>query len=177
MEFQAGLVHLGDRGLVGWDRVTGCLDLHPIIRGVIWRGVDNEVKLGIYSVLEAYFKKVLETSGVKESEIKTLTDLEPAIERFHALVGLRRYDEAYEVFQQFLDSPLYYRLAAGRLRYEILLNLLPATHGETKRVRHSIDHALILFALAKGAMYVGQVEDAIEHFQEASASSVGATRE
>ena len=37
--FDAGLTDLHDRGLVGWDRERRTYHLHPMVRGVVWRGL------------------------------------------------------------------------------------------------------------------------------------------
>ena len=51
--FDAGLTDLQDRGLVGWDRETQTYDLHPVVRGVVWRGVPEAVKQRVYEALQA----------------------------------------------------------------------------------------------------------------------------
>jgi hypothetical protein len=70
-------------------------------------------------------------SPVAEAAITTLEDIEPAIELFHALIGLGRYDGAYHLFRHRLDDGLYYQLGAGRLRNELLEHLLPQGPGES----------------------------------------------
>ena len=39
-ELDSALTALEDRGLLGWDREANRYDLHPIVRGVIWSGLD-----------------------------------------------------------------------------------------------------------------------------------------
>jgi hypothetical protein len=39
-----------------------------------------------------------------------LADLAPAIERYHTLVGLERYDDALEFFRERLEHATLYRL-------------------------------------------------------------------
>src|SRR4029450_10692650 len=97
-------------------------DLHPVVRGVVWRGLPEAVKQSVYEAIRVYCDAV---PPVGEAGITPLEDLEPAIELFHALIGLGRYDDAYQLFRTRLDDALYYRLAAGRLRYELLAQLLP----------------------------------------------------
>jgi hypothetical protein len=38
----AGLTELEDRGLLGWDRRANRYDMHPIVRGVTWSGLDAD---------------------------------------------------------------------------------------------------------------------------------------
>ncbi len=40
-ELDAALSELEDRGLLGWDRRANRYDLHPIVRGVAWNGLDG----------------------------------------------------------------------------------------------------------------------------------------
>ena len=40
LELDAALNVLEDRGLLGWDRRANRYDLHPIVRGVAWNGLD-----------------------------------------------------------------------------------------------------------------------------------------
>jgi hypothetical protein len=40
----AALTELEDRGLLGWDRRANRYDMHPIVRGVVWGGLDDEAR-------------------------------------------------------------------------------------------------------------------------------------
>jgi tetratricopeptide (TPR) repeat protein len=118
----------------------------------------------MYEALRVYCDAV---PPVAEAAITTLEDLEPAIELFHALIGLGRYDDAYQLFRHRLDDALYYRLGAGRLRNELLEHLLPQGPGETCRLSSGLHQALVLHMRAKGAMFLGHHMDAIRLFHEA----------
>src|SRR6266516_114542 len=50
------LADLEDRGLLGWDRRANRYDLHPIVRGVTWAGLDKQAKQGIYETLNMHFE-------------------------------------------------------------------------------------------------------------------------
>jgi transcriptional regulator with XRE-family HTH domain/tetratricopeptide (TPR) repeat protein len=162
--FDAGLTDLHDRGLLGWDRETRTYDVHPVVRGVVWRGLHETVKKSVYEALRVYCEAV---PPVEDAAITTLEDLEPAIELFHALIGLGRFDDAYQLFRHRLDDALYYRLGAGRLRNELLANLLPQKPGDAPRVSQRLHQALVLRMLANGVMFVGQLDDAVRLFHEA----------
>jgi tetratricopeptide (TPR) repeat protein len=162
--FDAALTDLHDRGLVGWDRGARTYELHPVVRGVVWRGLSEVVKRSVFEALRVYCDAV---PPVAEAAITTLEDLEPAIELFHALIGLGRYDDAYQLFRHRLDDALYYRLGAGRLRYELLEPLLPQGPGEASRLSSGLHQALVLHMRAKGAMFLGNLTDAVRLFQEA----------
>ena len=51
----ATLSNLEDRGLLGWDRRANRYDLHPLVRGVTWNGVDEHARQGIYEALNVHF--------------------------------------------------------------------------------------------------------------------------
>jgi tetratricopeptide (TPR) repeat protein/transcriptional regulator with XRE-family HTH domain len=162
--FDAGLTDLHDRGLLGWHRETRTYDLHPVVRGVVWRGLPEVVKQRVYEALRVYCEAV---PPVTEAAITTVEDLEPAIELFHALIGLGRNDDAYHLFRTRLDEALYYRLGAARLRNELLTHLLPQGPSHAARVSQRLHQALVLRMLANGVMCVGQLTDAVRLFQEA----------
>ena len=57
--------------------------------------------------------------------VESLDDLTPAIERYHTLVGLGRYDDAYRLFRDRLSDATLYRLAAHRERIAWFERLFP----------------------------------------------------
>ncbi len=50
------LTELEDRGLLGWDRRANRYDLHPIVRGVAWNGLDAAARQGVYAGLHDHFE-------------------------------------------------------------------------------------------------------------------------
>ncbi len=77
-ELDAALAELEDRGLVGWDKRANRYDLHPIVRGVVWSGLDREGKERVYSRLYDHFEAI---PMIEEwEEVNSLEDLTPAIE-------------------------------------------------------------------------------------------------
>jgi hypothetical protein len=71
-DLDATLTVLEDRGLLGWDRRANRYDLHPIIRGVVWTGLDTNTRTALYSTLRRHFEFMPE---VTEERIMTLDDL------------------------------------------------------------------------------------------------------
>ena len=57
-ELDAALTELEDRGLLGWDRRANRYDLHPIVRGVAWNGLDPTAQQGVYAGLRGYFESL-----------------------------------------------------------------------------------------------------------------------
>jgi hypothetical protein len=118
------LTELEDRGLIGWDREANRYDAHPIVRGVVWQLADSEDRRAVYTALEAHFEPM---ATPKWREVETLADLTPAIERYHTLVGLGRYDDAFALFSDQLSNATFWRLAAHQERIAWLERLFP--HG------------------------------------------------
>jgi hypothetical protein len=152
------LEELEGRGLIGWDRRANRYDLHPIVRGVTWSLLSGETREGIHYTLAAHFQAIPATP---RSEIKRIEDLAPAVELFNSLVGLRRYDEAFEVFLERLDAPLMFLVCRLRERNELLAMLfadgaeaLPALKGPDRQV-------FAASSLAAGQDLVGSPEAAL----------------
>ncbi len=90
-DLDAALTELEDRGLIGWDREANRYDAHPIVRGVVWQLTDAKDQRAVYTALEAHFEPM---AVPDEEAVEALADLSPAIERYHTLLGLGRYDDA-----------------------------------------------------------------------------------
>ena len=124
------LSELEDRGLIGWDRTANRYDAHPIVRGVVWKlsGIENQ--RAVYNALEAHFEPMV----TPESQtVETVAELAPAIERYYALVGLGRYEDAFVLFRDKLSDATLYRLAAHRERIAWLERLFPQGGLPTRR--------------------------------------------
>jgi hypothetical protein len=118
------LTALGDRGLLGWDQRPGVnrYDLHPIVRGVVWSGLDRKSRTEVYSSLHEHFAAI---PGDELARVDTIDDLAPAIELYYVLIGLERYLDAYSFFLDRLLRPLQDRLNASRQIVEMLELLIP----------------------------------------------------
>jgi hypothetical protein len=121
-ELDLALTELEDRGLIGWDRETNRYDAHPIVRGVVWQRTDSGDQRAVYTALEAHLEPMVTPEW---DQIETLADLTPAIERYHTLVGLKRYEDAFALFCDRLDDATLYRLAAHQERIAWLERLFP----------------------------------------------------
>ena len=86
------MTELEDRGLLGWDRRANRYDLHPIVRGVAWNGLDPAAQQGVYAGLHGYFESLPKIDDWQK--VESLEDLTPAIELYNTLIGLGRYDDA-----------------------------------------------------------------------------------
>src|SRR5207248_1761632 len=122
-ELDEVLTELEDRGLVGWDKRANRYDLHPLVRGVVWSGLNEDARRGVYTSLHAHFEAVPKIDDWHE--VNNLEDLTPAIELYNTLIGLGRYDAAARFFAERLSEATLYRLSASRQRVELLELLFP----------------------------------------------------
>jgi len=141
----AALKELEDRGLLGWDRRANRYDLHPIVRGVVWSGLPDEARNGVFTSLQVHFDSV---SKVDEDKVNSLEDLTPAIELYNTLIGLGRYDDAFAVFRHRIDVATHFRLGASRQRAELLEALFSDGLEQLPRLSQPAQQAYTLNALA-----------------------------
>jgi tetratricopeptide (TPR) repeat protein len=147
------LTELEDRGLVGWDRQANRYDLHPIVRAVVWSGVDDRSREGLYRLLQTYFEAA---PIMKWQETNKLEDLTPAIELYGTLVGLKRYDDAFAVWRERLDYATLWRLGLSRERSELIALLFPDGLDALPRLTKAEDRSYALNALATTYDYLGR---------------------
>lgn len=164
-DLDAVLTELEDRGLLGWDKVANRYDLHPIVRGVVWDGVDEGARNRIYTSLEGYFEAAPKPE--KWQDVEGLEDLTPAIELFRSLIGLERYQDAFQVFRDHLEYAIYFRLSASRQVVEILELLFPDGETEPPRLSSLWAQSFVINAMAVAYDYVGEPERALSGYRRA----------
>jgi tetratricopeptide (TPR) repeat protein len=158
----AALAELEDRGLLGWDRRANRYDLHPIVRGVVWSGLDETTRRTTYGALESHFKTL---PTVEEERVNCLEDLTGAIELYNTLVGLGRYDDACDLFYGRLEDATLHRLSASRQRAELLEMLFPDGLDQLPRLSKPRDQGYTLNALAQGYLNSGQPGRAVPFYR------------
>jgi tetratricopeptide (TPR) repeat protein len=164
-DLDGALTELEDRGLIGWDRVANRYDAHPIVRGVVWQLTKAEDQHAVYTALEAHF----EPMPVPDVDhIETLADLTPAIEHYHTLVGLGRYDDAFVLFRDRLSQATLYRLAAHRERIQWLERLLADNATGLPLLTSAVGRAYVLNGLAQSYMSCGEPARAVPFIRMAS---------
>jgi hypothetical protein len=160
------LTELEDRGLVGWDKQSNRYDLHPIVRGVVWQALDGRSQKGIYADLRIYFDAVPRPPHFLE--VESIEDLTSAIELYQSLIGLERYQDAFELFRDHLDNSTLYRLSVSRQRAELLEGLFPDGIESPPRLKAAIDQAYTLNALASTYLSRGEPGLAVPLFRRAA---------
>ena len=153
-ELDAVLAELEDRGLVGWDKRANRYDLHPIVRGVVWSGLGDDGRRGVYINLHAHFEAAPKIDDWHE--VNRLEDLTPAIELYNTLIGLGRYDDAEALFYERLSKATLYRLSASCQRVELLEMLFPDGVYQLPRLRDPNAQGYTLNTLALGYQFSGQ---------------------
>jgi tetratricopeptide (TPR) repeat protein len=153
-ELDKVLTELEDRGLVGWDKRANRYDLHPLVRGVVWSGLGDDTRRGVYTSLHAHFEAVPKIDDYLK--VTSLEDLTPAIELYNTLIGLGRYDDAVRFFEERLEKATLYRLSASRQRVELLEMFFPAGLEQLPRLNSQGDQGFTLNALALGYKLNGQ---------------------
>jgi tetratricopeptide (TPR) repeat protein len=165
-ELDGALTELEDRGLVGWDKRANRYDLHPIVRGVVWGGLGDVARQGVYTSLHAHFEAVPLIDNYLE--VTSLEDLTPAIELYNTLIGLERYHDAWKFFYEWLDDATLYRLSASRQRVELLEMLFPDGIDSLPRLAKQGDQAYTLNSLAQGYQLSGQPARAVSLYRRAN---------
>lgn len=153
-ELDEVLTELEDRGLLGWDKHANRYDLHPIVRGVVWSGLGEDARRGVYTSLHAHFEALPKIDDYLK--VNSLEELTPAIELYNTLIGLGRYDEAGHLFHDRLNKATLWRLSASRQRVELLEMLFPDGLDQLPRRNSPDGQAFTLNVLAQGYKFSGQ---------------------
>jgi hypothetical protein len=114
-ELDRVLTALEDRGLLGWDRAGARYDLHPVVRGVAFAGLDQAAQRAIYGRLADHFGSAPELNDKSVTSIEDLTD---RIELYHTLIRLGRIEDAFGIMRNDLLQPLL-RMAAFTTAVEL----------------------------------------------------------
>jgi len=150
----AALYDLEERGLLGWDRRANRYDLHPIVRGVVWNGLEENTRRDIYGTLRTHFEALPMIDDWHQ--VNSLQDLTSAIELYNTLIGLGRYEDAYVVFRDRINKAALYRLSASRQRAELIEALFPDGLEQLPRLSKPGGQAFTLNALAAAYHFGGQ---------------------
>ena len=144
-ELDEVLTELEDRGLVGWDRRANRYDLHPLVRGVVWGGLGDDARRGVYTSLRTHFEAAPEIDNFLK--VNSFEDLAPAIELYNSLIGLGLYNEAFTIFSTRLYGDALYRLSASRECAELLEMLFDKGHDYLPHLRGAARQAAALSVL------------------------------
>jgi tetratricopeptide (TPR) repeat protein len=156
------LKELEDRGLLGWDKRANRYDLHPIVRGVVWSRLTDDTRNGVFTSLQAHFESM---PKISTDDIKSIDDLTSTIELYNTLIGLGRYDDAFELMGEPL-APLI-RFGASRQLSELLELLFPSALVLSPFLEKQEQHYFLLGVLGLSYRYSGQPKRAISVLKKA----------
>ena len=162
-ELDVALMELEDRGLLGWDKRGNRYDLHPIVRGVVWSGLTDDIQRNVYMTLQKHFEALPKMEDYLQ--VERIEDLTPAIELYNTLIGLGRYDDAYIVFQDRISDATLYRLSASRQRVELLEMLFHDGLDQLPRLSNPPRQAFTLNEMALAYQFSGQPGRAVPLFR------------
>jgi len=165
-ELDVALMELEDRGLLGWDKRGNRYDLHPIVRGVVWAGLSEDMRRNVYTTLHAHFEAM---PKIEFQHVERFEDLTPAIELYNTLIGLGRYDDAFVVFRDYILDATVYRLSASRPRIELSEMLFPDGLDQLPRLNSPSAQGYTFTLLAMGYDLIGQPGRALPLFRRAFA--------
>ncbi|MCC6280419.1 MAG: DUF4062 domain-containing protein [Saprospiraceae bacterium] len=147
------LGELEDRGILSWERKSNRYDLHPVVRGVAWTLAGSEVQQVAYLALQGYFEAA---PKIDYDDINSIEDLTPAIELYHALIGLGRFEEACDLFYERIQNATLYRLGTSRQQLELLEKLFPDGLDELPRLSKQGDLSYTYTVIALAYQFSGE---------------------
>jgi len=163
-ELDVALMELEDRGLLGWDKRGNRYDLHPIVRGVVWAGLSEDMRRDVYTTLHKHFEALPKMEDYLQ--VERIEDLTPAIELYNTLIGLGRYDDAIQLFKDHIQNATFYRLSANRQRVELLEMLFRDGLDQLPHLSTPSWQAYVFAVLAQGYQLSGQPGHALPLFRQ-----------
>ena len=149
----AALADLEDRGLIGWDRVANRYDLHPVIRGVVWKDLGQVGQRIVYEQLQRHFEVM---PNFTPHEADTLERLTTGVELYYTLIGLQKFDEAYGVFRSYPSDAALVELSECRRGAEWLEELFPAGPEQPPMLSDDADKIVAACTLAYAYFFCGR---------------------
>jgi tetratricopeptide (TPR) repeat protein len=160
LDLKAGLKELVDRGLLFFDREQARYDMHPVVRGYAYDRLGD--KPVIHIRLVGYFAAV---PALEENQVQSLDDLIPMIELYHHTIRAGRYDEAYQLYRDRLDTLIYFRFGNYALSIDLVSSLFPNDDGKLPCLSTEAAQASALNDLAAAYSLSGQNRRAVHLYE------------
>jgi tetratricopeptide (TPR) repeat protein len=171
-ELDSDLGHLQGQGLLAIEhRIDKRYTLPPLVRDAVGDSLTAENRLRICDLLRRHLETL---PAVDYGKVVCLDDLASAVELYHALIGLHRYEDAFMVFRSRLSDATLYRLNAIRERVRLLELLIPDGAGTVPRLSSARDQVWVLNNLAMAVELRGRPGSAAPLFQLAAEVSMRA---
>jgi tetratricopeptide (TPR) repeat protein len=165
-ELDVVLTELEDRGLLGWDKRANRYDLHPIVRGVVWNEMGNDIRKGVYESLHTHFRAFPSVND--RNKIKKPEDILPAIELYNTLIGLKKYNDAFESYKKLLVSAPMYGVGTHRQKVELLELLFPMGTSKKPMLDNPQDQVFLFIEIGSSYKQLGQLDEAVSVLNKAS---------
>lgn len=149
----SSLEELENRGVAGWDREKNQYDMHPLVRGVLWNGLDEDGRRTVHEGLRRYFEGL---EPVYQYQVYEESSLVPAIELCQSLTRLERYEEAYKIFRLRIDNAVFDYLNS-QMAIEILELFFPNGTQHGPKLSNGTDRRDVASSLAKAYEMNGQL--------------------
>ncbi len=159
VNLHAALDDFAERGLLQYDQTQAKYDLHPIVRRYAYDRLTAPDKTAAHQRLVDYFETVPQPQKVEK-----LDDLALVIELYHHVVRAGKFDDARQIFKDYLDTPTYYQFGAYQLQIELLLSLFPDGDDKPPKLKTEDAQAQILNDLAAVYSLSGQPRRAVPLF-------------
>jgi tetratricopeptide (TPR) repeat protein len=123
-DLDKALLDLRKRGLLQYAGETQRYDMHPIVRHYAYDRLTSPDRVAAHTHLRDYFAAV-----DVPTKPQTFDELSPVIELYYHTVYAGGYDEAFEMYNQRLRNPLYYRFGAYDLDSQLLQAIPRSDNG------------------------------------------------
>lgn len=147
--------NLQDRNLIGWNDEAESFDMHPIVRGVVWRGLGQDGRRIVAAAYGAYFGGLVFAATGQGGE-----QLFAIQQQFFSLIELGRYLEAYELIEPHVE----FNVVTGTHRrafVEMLEALVVDRTKFTTRLIRPADQVRFLWTLGIAYSYAGRDRQAL----------------
>ena len=162
-----GLEELEDRNLVGWDRESNRYDLHPLVRGVTWSQTERAQKRGILEAIASYYQNEEWRNRFGSTGEIATDNITALVERYHALLGLGRKDEAARLGHT-IWTRVHDQMGSIRETVELLTSYFEGgagAVGEPDVAASEQDESICMLYLGKALFEMGLFEQAFEYLR------------
>lgn len=144
-QFDKLLSELEERGLLWWNRSEQVYDLHPVVRGYAFNMLGDSDKPSTFNRIFNYFEGQEKAS--KSEEEMTLADLQPYIKMYDALIGAKKFDAAWNLYQKNLFGSLQFYVADYHTAFELLTAFFPEGFNSIPVLSDTYDQEGVIFTL------------------------------
>lgn len=162
-DFHAALSDLEDRGLLQWDREANTYDLHPVVRAYAFEQLEDQDRTGTFEAIRDHFASLPPENVAEATE---LSQVKNSIEIVRALLGARRFEEAFDFYRGGFALSLLVSIGAYHLVVELLSPLVRCDQVSGPALSRPRDRTEATNDLTITLQRLGRSEEAIPLFRE-----------